>query len=307
MESPQALPTQPAITPTHTCPPGGCDHCVKGGMPMKKEWLSVWVLVLLCTTVVMAVLLLNEKREQFERRLVGGEKGNEQVAVGPAQVSKEVPPVKPMASEIVLPAPKTKGTVSLESTLNTRRSRRIFTEQPVTLAELSQVLWSAQGVTDDKGHRTAPSAHSLYPFTVYVVVRNVPGVTAGLYQYLPDRHALGSLGLANAGDMLTSAGVQDGAQKAPVVVVLSAAYGKMVEKFPDDPKGTALLEAGHIGQNIYLQLEALKMGGVVMAGFDETKVGQALQLHSSETAVYLVPFGHPATETAPAVAATKLE
>lgn len=310
MEQPLANVAQPASQPTntpssnsHTCPPGGCENCVKGGMPFKKEWLSLAVLVLIGMVTVLGVLLVKEKRE----RLMGGDDQERQVQPATAsnpqpKITEAVPAPKALAEIIALPKPKLQSSISVESALASRRTRRAFEAKPVTLAELSQVLWSAQGVTNDKGNRTAPSAHSVYPYTVYVVVRNVAGLPAGLYQYVPESHSLGSLSLANAGELLNAAGVQEGAQKAPAVMVLSAAYGKMVKSSPNDPKTPTILEAGHIGQNVYLQLEALKMGGVVMAGFDATKVGQALKLDQLETVVYLIPFGHPAAVTAsPAV------
>lgn len=259
---------------------------------MKREWLSFFTLVLLAVSTVLAVLWITEKRANL----------TQEVAVTPAEpaatqpVSKEVPSVKALKSTIALPKPKLTGNVSVEEALQSRRSRREFAEQPVTLQELSQLVWSAQGVTDDKGHRTSPSGHGVYPYTIYVVVRNVTGLQPGLYQYLPEKHELGDLGLANAGEMLTSAEVQQGAQTAPVVIVLSAAVGKMVEQYPNDPVGPTLMEGGHIGQNIYLQMEALKMAGVVMAGFDSQKVVSALGLHPSEKIVYLVPVGHRAPE-----------
>ena len=202
-----------------------------------------------------------------------------------------LPPSKIMTSKVALPAPKTKGTVSVEQALSSRRSRREFADVPVSLSDLGQVLWAGQGITDAAGYRAAPSAHSLYPYTLYVVVRNVAGLEPGLYQYLPATHELGNLQVVNAGDLLAEAEVQPGAQAAPVVIMMSAAYAKMLESFPDDPKSVTLLEAGHIGQNIYLQLEALDMAGVVMAGFDSAKVVSKLGLDANEDIVYLIPFG----------------
>lgn len=204
----------------------------------------------------------------------------------------QIPATKPIQAIYDLPKPQTDGSTSVESTLKTRRSRRTFADRPLTQAELGQVLWSAQGITDDQGHRAAPSAKSAYPYTLYVVVRDVTDVPAGLYQYLPEKHQLGSLGLANAGQLLTDAGVQDNSQQAPAVIALAAASGKMVKAFPDaDPAKNVYLEAGHIGQNIYLQAESLGLSTVVTGGFDSKKVGQALQLDALEEVVYLVPVG----------------
>lgn len=197
------------------------------------------------------------------------------------------------AQAIQLPQPSTTKGMPLEKAIQERRSRRDFSDKPVTMAELSQLLWSAQGITDpETGHRAAPSARGAYPFTVFVVVRNVSGLEPGLYEYLPKTQSLGSLMLADAGQKLSGAGVQPGAQQAPVVFVLSAAYGKAQKTLGESAVSSSLLEAGHIGQNMYLQTESLRMSMVVMAGFDAAKVGSALSLDPAETVVYLMPFGH---------------
>jgi nitroreductase len=83
------------------------------------------------------------------------------------------------------------------------------------------------------------------------------------------------------------------------VIVLAGAYGKMVKNFPNNPAEVSLMEAGHIGQNIYLQVEALGMSTVVTAGFDAKKVGDALHLDPLETVAYLIPLGHRAPEVTP--------
>lgn len=265
-----------------------CSNCIRGGMPMKKELLSFVVVILIAMTTFLGVMLVNEKRQNATTYEV-----IDQELVTESLVNTQEIPVKIMDQIIDLPEPNTKGGLSLEETLNTRRSRRTFADEPVSLEELSQIVWSAQGITDENGHRTAPSAKSAYPFTIYLVVRNVEGLESGLYQYLPENHQLGALGIANAGEMLSSAGVQQGAQDAPVVMMLSASYGKMLAVFPEnDPVPNTMLEAGHIGQNVYLQVEALGMSGVVMGGFDSAKVVQALNLNEAEDVVYLIPVGH---------------
>ena len=200
---------------------------------------------------------------------------------------------------ITLPKPKTSGSMTVEAAIQERRSRREFSDQAVTMTQLSQLLWAAQGVTDpETGHRSAPSSRGAYPYTVYVVVRNVANLSPGLYEYLPAEHALGDLKIANAGELLTSAEVQPAAQNAPVVFVLAASYGKVQELLGDSTEPATLIEAGHIGQNMYLQTESLKMAMVVMAGFDPMKVGSALSLDPAETVIYIMPFGNRAAETA---------
>lgn len=294
---------QPQTQPSTTIPKS-CEACLRGGFPMKRELLSFTTLFFIGCTTVLAVFLLNEKREllALKRQAPKTEQKSET-----SEKKWELPQVKTVTSAIDLPDPATTGKMSVENAIAMRRSRRTFATTPVSLQNLSQILWSAQGITDPKtGYRTAPSGMSAFPFTAYVVVRNVTGVAPGFYQYMPEKNQLGDVGIANAGELLTAAGVQAGAQQAPVVVVLAASPAKTAAKLrnPGDPMVDVLLEAGHIGQNMYLQAESLKMAMVVMGGFDAKKVGQALKLDTNEEAVYLIPVGNRATETATPAATT---
>ncbi len=270
------------------------EHCgtsMKGGLPIKKGMLSFITLAMVATTTVLTVLLINEKKMNVVLPAPDA-KPAETVAK-----TYEMPAMKTVGEKIDLPEPKTTGKMSVEEAIQTRRSKRVYSEEPVTLSELSQILWSAQGVTDDKGHRTAPSARGVYPYSLYVVVRNVEGLDQGLYLYDSATNTLGNLGLTNAGELLAASGVQDNSQKAPVVIALTAAFAKAAVSFPNNPEEVTFLEGGHIGQNIYLQAEAMKMATVVTAGFDVAKVGAALGLDKNETIVYLIPFGHVGVET----------
>lgn len=89
-----------------------------------------------------------------------------------------------------LPEPRLKSECSIEQALLLRRSGRSYAGVPLTLAEVSQLLWAAQGVTDRRGLRTAPSAGALYPLETYVLVSKVEGLPAGVYRYQPHQHGL---------------------------------------------------------------------------------------------------------------------
>ncbi|MBU0974765.1 SagB/ThcOx family dehydrogenase [Patescibacteria group bacterium] len=269
----------------------GCETCMKGGFPMKKEALSFITLAMIAVTTVLAVLLINEKRANLSSPALDSKATVESVAK-----TYEMPAIKATSEKIELPDPKITGKMSVEEAIQIRRSKRVYSEEPVTLSELSQILWSAQGITDESGHRTAPSARSVYPYSLYVVVRNVEGLDSGLYLYDPESHTLGNLDLANAGELLATSGVQDNSQKAPVVIAMTAVFAKTAVSFPDNPEEVTFLEGGHIGQNIYLQAESMKMATVVTAGFDVAKIGEILGLDRNETIVYLIPFGHPGIE-----------
>ena len=91
---------------------------------------------------------------------------------------------------IKLPEPRKKGRISVEEALNTRRSIRKYLDQPLSLQEVGQLLWAAQGITNKKGRRTAPSAGALYPIEVYLVAGEVSNLQAGIYRYIPQWHSL---------------------------------------------------------------------------------------------------------------------
>lgn len=255
-------------------------------MPKKSSSSQFPLIALVLVAILLALTGVGvAKRQMLKSWLSRGEE--KKVTAYP------IPGVRKYAAPIPLPKPVTTKGMAVEKAIQERRSRRDFSDQPVTLAELGQLLWAAQGITDPAtGHRAAPSARGAYPFTVFVVVRNVEGIMPGLYEYLPQTHSVGYIDLRDAGDRLSAAGVQPGAQQAPVVFVLTAAYGKAQKTLGDSVVSSSLLEAGHIGQNMYLQTESLQMSMVVMAGFDATKVGSALFLDPAETVVYLMPFGH---------------
>ena len=89
-----------------------------------------------------------------------------------------------------LPEPRYDSDVSIEQSLLQRRSTRSYTGEPITLPEVSQLLWAAQGITDVRGFRTAPSAGALYPLELYVVAGDVENLAPGIYKYAPNENEL---------------------------------------------------------------------------------------------------------------------
>ena len=129
----------------------------------------------------------------------------------------------PMATTIELPTPNVAGDMSLEEALSLRRSRRDLAQGTITLDQLSQIAWAAQGITAKERYRTAPSAGALYPLEVYFVVMDVEGLKQGLYHYSPHKHTLmlrqsGSLAKKVAGAALG----QEALKQAAVITVISA-------------------------------------------------------------------------------------
>jgi SagB-type dehydrogenase family enzyme len=194
----------------------------------------------------------------------------------------------PQVQEIALPAPRLKGEMSLEEALTARRSVRQFTEEKLTLEEISQLLWAAQGITVDWGGRTAPSAGALYPLEVYVTTAD------GLYHYVPWGHKAIVESKADLRDELWQAGLsQNAIREAPAVFVVTAVYARTEKKYGDRAERYVRLEAGHAAQNLLLQAVALGLGGVPIGAFYDDQVQSALSLPSDHEPLYLIPIGHP--------------
>ena len=188
-----------------------------------------------------------------------------------------------------LPTPDTAGEMSLEEALAARRSVREFEARPLTEAELGQLLWAAQGTTDGRGYRTAPSAGALYPLEVYVATAD------GLFHYEVDRHALAVVRRADLRPALHEAALgQAAVGRAPAVFVIAAVYERTAAKYGAERSPRYVhLEAGHAAQNLLLQAVALGLGAVSIGAFDDAGVQQALGLPEEEQPLYLIPVGEP--------------
>ncbi len=194
----------------------------------------------------------------------------------------------PPPQEMALPEPRLQGEFSLEETLVRRRSVRSFTDEELTLEEISQLLWAAQGLTAGWGGRTAPSAGALYPLEVYVVTAN------GLYHYVPQGHSVIIESQSDLRRGLWEAGLkQDAIRAAPAVFVITAVYERTAGKYGGRAERYVKLEAGHACQNILLQAVALYLGAVPIGAFYGDQVQAALSLPADHEPLYLIPVGHP--------------
>jgi SagB-type dehydrogenase family enzyme len=191
-----------------------------------------------------------------------------------------------------LPPPRLDSTYSLERSLKERRSIRAFSPQPLTLPEVSQLLWAAQGITGAGGLRTAPSAGALYPLEVYLVVGQVQDLAAGVYHYRPDGHRLIPwLPEDKRAEVATAAFGQSWLRHSAVIIVFTAVDTRTTGKYGDRGIRYIALEAGHAGQNVLLQATALGLGAVVVGAFNDPRVDRLLNLPSQEHTLYLLPVG----------------
>ena len=193
---------------------------------------------------------------------------------------------------VPLPRPSLKGELSLEEALLRRRSVRDYAPDPLTIDEVSQLLWAAQGITGQSGGRTAPSAGGLYPLELLVVAGSVEGFSPGVYRYDPQTHELrqtreGDLRGELAAAALDQIWVREGAMN----IVIAAVYGRTTGKYGDRGVRYAHLEAGHAAQNICLQATALNLGTVTVGAFHDEQLKDILLLSGDETPLYVMPVG----------------
>jgi len=195
-------------------------------------------------------------------------------------------------SSIALPEPVYESDTSIEEALLARRSIRNYREGALTLQELGQLLWAAQGITDPSGKRTAPSAGALYPLEVYIVVGNVEGLDAGVYKYRPETHDLvKTLDGDRRKDLTRVALNQEYITQGAVDIIITAVYERVTRKYGDRGVMYTHMEAGHAAQNICLQVVPLNLGTVTIGAFENDGVRRVLELPIDEEPLYIMPVG----------------
>ena len=193
---------------------------------------------------------------------------------------------------IDLPEPQFDSDVSLEQSLLARRSTRSYTGESLSLREISQLLWAAQGVTNPQGHRTAPSAGGLYPLELYVIAGNVSDLEPGVYQYLPGQHGLAQLAKGDIrADLSEVALSQAWVKEGAISIVVTAIYERTTVKYGDRGIQYVHMEAGHAAQNLCLQATALGLGLVTVGAFHEDEMINLLELSDDEVPLYVIPVG----------------
>lgn len=189
---------------------------------------------------------------------------------------------------IPLPAPKLRGSVSLEEAMAKRASVRDFRQRSLTREEIAQILWAAGGQTRPWGGRTVPSAGALYPLEIDIVTPD------GVFRYRPDRHRLEQRASGNVIAKLAAAAYgQNCVARAPSVVVLSAVYERTRGRYGNRADRYVHMEAGHAAQNVHLEAVALGLGSVAVGAFHDDGVHRALGLARDERPLYLIPVGEP--------------
>ncbi|MGB4705526.1 MAG: SagB/ThcOx family dehydrogenase [Candidatus Saccharicenans sp.] len=236
--------------------------------------------------VILAVLII-----LFSVRVTGTEEG--QQAAG--------------QKTIQLPPPRFEGPISVEKALSQRQSVRSYLKQPLTLQEVSQLIWAAQGITRKTeklpgmwnpkyewqgGYRTAPSAGALYPLELYLVAGSVDLLEKGVYKYLPKTHSLIKVIDGDRRTEIFNAALrQPSIQEAAALIVLTAVYERTSYKYGERAPRYVHMEAGAAAENVYLQAVSLGIGTVLIGAFQDEDLKKVLNSPADESPLIILPLG----------------
>lgn len=173
--------------------------------------------------------------------------------------------------------------------LNSRMSKRKYSEDVLTIDELAFLLWATQGVKNVVGKerkctlRTVPSAGARHPFETYLFINHVDGLVPGLYHYLALEHKLEFIRpIENQVDRVSEAfGGQTFYANAPVGFAWTVIPYRSEWRYCTNAQKYALIDAGHVCQNLYLASEAIGCGSCAIGAYDQALADKLLGLDSS--------------------------
>ena len=183
--------------------------------------------------------------------------------------------------------------------INRRKSHRVYTDEAISLTELSYLLWCSQGVKEIRGKsyatlRTVPSGGARHPFECYLAIRKVEGLSEGLYHYLPLTHQIERLGDCEdmKGFISESLCEQTWAAKASVVFYYSCVFYRAEWRYGVWAHGPILMDAGHVTENLYLAATSIGLGGCAIAALEPEPCNEVFKLDGVEESIfYAMPVG----------------
>ncbi len=202
----------------------------------------------------------------------------------------------PEAERLQLPEPDLSRPANLWQCLARRRSERDYTTDPLSIEELSRLMWAAQGVTARAGiHllRTAPSAGALYPFETYLYIDRVEKVTQGLYHFNVADFSLEYLQDGSFNQELTTACLgQPVVRRAAVVFIWTAMMLRCMVKYRDRAMRYIPMDLGHVCQNVQLASTAMGLGSCPIGAFYDDDINELIEVDGEEeTVLYLITVG----------------
>jgi SagB-type dehydrogenase family enzyme len=201
--------------------------------------------------------------------------------------------------DLPLPADITVESITLRDAIENRKSIRKYTDQPLTLMELSWLLWCTQGVKEVIPRpvtlRNVPSAGARHAFETFLLVNNIETIEPGIYRYLATKHKLIPINLKDSllSEKLADACLeQSHVKKSAVTFFWVAVVYRMKWRYGERGYRYLHLDAGHVCQNLYLACEAISAGTCAIAAFNDIQVNEILDLDGEEAfAIYLAPVG----------------
>jgi nitroreductase len=203
---------------------------------------------------------------------------------GPATLVPAAPGQRPQWRE--LPTPQRRGGMPLLSALNLRCSVRQYSGRPLPLKTISNLLWAAFGINRPGGDRTAPYWRHVMVMDVYAAMAD------GVWLYEPQGHTLHR---RIDGDIRALTGLQDFVGTAPLNLIYVAHGERMTDISPEDRRLYASVDAGFIGQNVYLFCASEGLATVFRGAVDGIKLGQALKLPAEQFVTFAQTVGYPHT------------
>lgn len=203
----------------------------------------------------------------------------------------------PHARKIALPAVDRCGDMSLHEALLRRKSLRRFLDTPISLENLSCLLWASSGIQRKEmgfAFRTAPSAGALYPLETYVIAARVAGLEQGVYHYQVKSHQLEELKLGDFRETAARAALgQDMCARAAAAVIYAAVFGRSVWKYRQRGYRYVYIEAGHMAQNLALASVSMGLGCCHAGALFDNEINAVIDVDGfRESAVYLSVVGH---------------
>jgi len=188
-----------------------------------------------------------------------------------------------------LPDPDIAGKLSVEQTLHRRRSCRSYKPEPLDAKQVSQILWSGQGITlTSRGFRTAPSAGATFPLVLY------PVIPEGVHRYDPMAHSLTEIIGDDVRRPLAGACLEQyWMTSAGLIVVIACNFSRTTGRYGRRGERYVWMEVGHAAENMFLQAEALGLGSVAIGAFDDQAVADVVRLPKNEHPALLVVVGVP--------------
>lgn len=230
------------------------------------------------------------------------------VLSGFAQESISEKTVQGSESKIIqLPNPRYESETSVEKALSMRRSIRTYAEESLSISDISQILWAAQGITKSReklptkwntkyewqgGLRTAPSAGALYPMELYLIAGNVEGLSKGVYKYIPKNHSLKNVIDGDKRTEIYDVALKQGSiTEGAALIVMAGVYERASFKYGERAERYVHMEVGYIGENIYLQGITLGIGTVMIGAFKDEELKKVLDLPEDEHPLAIMPLG----------------